>query len=174
MFCNENTLSYNEQASPFTLSMDLPDAEAWFKCLYLVNLSKNIKMHNCCFLTILSELTFLLYPLDTRCVLNLVLKSVFFLCSMNGLFRYIIGPLAVIYLIKNERNCHVLMMPFHHSKRHNSACQQKKAVEDKRIVRKLCERRKKTGQYLSVQIALNSVRYMELTLHSLGFVRDRI
>lgn len=40
-------------------------------------------MHNCCFLTILNELTFLLYPLDTRCVLNLVLNNVFFLWSMN-------------------------------------------------------------------------------------------
>lgn len=42
----------------------------------------------------------------------------------------------------------MLMMPFsafafHHSKGHNSACQQKKAVEDKSIVMKLCERRKK-------------------------------
>lgn len=95
MFCNENTLSYNEQASPFTLSMDLPDAEAWFQCLYLVKLSKKIKMHNCCFLTILNELTFLLYPLDTRCVLNLVLKSVFFLCSMNVVY---LGTLLVHWL----------------------------------------------------------------------------
>lgn len=43
-------------------------------------------MHNCCFLTILNELTFLLYPLDTRCVLNLVLNNVFFLWSMNVVY----------------------------------------------------------------------------------------
>lgn len=63
---------------------------------------------------------------------------------------------------------------FHHSKRHNTACQQKKAVEDESIVRKLCERRKKSGQYLSVQIALDAVMYLQLTLHSLGFERGRI
>lgn len=93
------------------------------------------------------------------------------------LFRYSTGPLAVIYLIKNERNCHVLMMPFsafafHHSKRHNTACQQKKAVEDESIVKKLCERRQKSRQYSSVQMALNSVMYLQLTF--LGFVRGRI
>lgn len=73
----------------------------------------------------------------------------------------------------------MLMMPFsafafHHSKRHNTACQQKKAVEDESIVRKLCERRQKSRQYLSVQIALNSVMCLQLTFHSLGFVRGKI
>lgn len=49
-------------------------------------------MHNCRFLTILNELTFLLYPLDTRCVLNLVLNNVFFLWSMNVVY---LGTLLV-------------------------------------------------------------------------------
>lgn len=85
------------------------------------------------------------YPLCIKPSAQECLLPLFYEC---GLFRYIIGPLAVIYLIKNERNCHVLMMlfsafAFHHSKRHNTACQQKKIVEDKSIVRKLCERRKK-------------------------------
>lgn len=116
------------------------------------------------------------YPLCIKPSAQECLLPLFYEC---GLFRYITGPLAVAYLIKNERNCHVLMMlfsafAFHHSKRHNTACQQKKAVEDESIVRKLCERRKKSGQYLSVQIALNSVIYLQFTLHSLGFGRGRI
>lgn len=49
-------------------------------------------MHNCCFLTILNELIFLLYPLDTHCVLNLVLNSVFFLWSMDVVY---LGTLLV-------------------------------------------------------------------------------
>lgn len=116
------------------------------------------------------------YPLCIKPSAQECLLPLFCEC---GLFRYITGPLAVTYLIKNERSCHVLMMPFsafafHHSKRYNTACQQKKAVEEENIVRKLCKRRKKSGQYLSVQIALNSVMYLQVTLHSLGFVRGRI
>lgn len=113
-------------------------------------------MHNCCFLTILNELTFLLYPLDTRCVLNLVLNNVFFLWSMNVVY---LDTLLVIYFIKNERSCHVLMMQFsgfsfHHSKGYNTVCQQKRGVEEESIVMKLCERRKKNPeQYLTVQLA---------------------
>lgn len=43
----ENNLSYNEQVSAFTLPSDLPDVEAWFKCLYMVKPSKKIIiMHN--------------------------------------------------------------------------------------------------------------------------------
>lgn len=49
----------------------------------MVKPSKKIIMHNCCFLTILNELTFLLYPLDTRRVLNRVLHSGSFLWSIN-------------------------------------------------------------------------------------------
>jgi len=52
----------------------------------MVKPSKKIIMHNCCFLTILNELTFLLYPLDTRCVLNLVLNNVVFLWSVNVVY----------------------------------------------------------------------------------------
>lgn len=39
--------------------------------------SKNPTMHNCCFLTVPTELTFLLHPLDTCCALNPVLNSLF-------------------------------------------------------------------------------------------------
>lgn len=54
-------------------------------------------MHNCCFLTILNELIFLLYPLDTHCVLNLVFNNVFFLWSMEVVY---LGALLVHISLK--------------------------------------------------------------------------
>lgn len=68
------------------------------------------------------------YPLCIKPSSRECLLPLFYEC---GLFRYITGPLAVTYLIKNERNCHVLMMPFsafafHHSKRYNTAVNRRK------------------------------------------------
>lgn len=57
MFCIQKMLSLLSKLCFY--SLDLPDVEAWFK-----HETKQRKiMHNCCFLTILNELTFLLYPL---------------------------------------------------------------------------------------------------------------
>lgn len=103
-------------------------------------------MHNCFFLTILNELIFLLYPLDTLCVLNLALKSVFFLCSMNVvLLRYITGPLAVIYLIKNELphvDDAVQCLCLSSLQKTQYCLSTEESSGGRSIVRKLCERRK--------------------------------
>lgn len=116
------------------------------------------------------------YPLCIKPSSQECLLPLFYEC---GLFRYITGPLAVTYLIKNERKLPrvddaIQCLCLSSLQKKQYCCQQKKAVEEESIVRKLCERRKKSGQYLSVQIALNSVIYLQLTLHSLGFVRSRI
>lgn len=143
----------------------------------MVKPSKKIIMHNCCFLTILNELTFLLYPLDTRCVLNLVLNNVFFLWSMNVVY---LGTLLVHLLsyisLKMKGTamcwwCSSVAFPFITPRDTILFVNRKEAWRKRVLLRNYVRGEKKNQNNIWLyRLPLNSVTDLWLAFHSLSFV----